>query len=245
DFGRASGRYSYYRNIFDIGYAKDLSKHFSIQGHYGNENYSAQREDIRDSLLHRVGFDVHYIQSSATDYLLGYDFVTRHFDAGGTASVHTLATGFRHFLTSQLYVDTRAGVSLVEAFVGSNTSEPSVFAALTNDFNANDSASVSYRKTSMPSSFTADIFDSWRLSASLRRQLLERLRMAMEVFWGEGNFAALSIIDEQTGVNVQLSYDVSKDAAAFMAFTYSEVDSNIDTRSYVRNLIDAGVRISF
>lgn len=245
DFGRTSGRYSYYRNTFNTEYTRDLSKHVSIQGHYGNESYSTSREDIRDSLLNRAGFDVNYIKSSATAFSLGYDFTTRHIDESGTATVHTLAAGFKHFLTTQLYIDTRAGVSLVEAFDGSNAAEPSVIAALTNDFNETDSASLSWRKTSTPSSFTADIFDSWRVALSLGRQLLERLKMTASVFFGEGDFAALGITDRQTGASARLSYEVTKNAQTFLAYTYSEVDSNIDTRGYDRNLVEVGVRVVF
>ena len=245
DFGRTSGRYSYYRNIFNTEYTRDLNKHVSVQGRYGNESYSASREDVNDSLLHRVGFDVNYVESSATAFLLGYDFTARHIDESGTATVHTLATGFRHFLTTQLYIDTRAGVSFVEAFDGGNAAEPSVIAALTNDFNETDSASLSYRKTSTPSSFTADIFDSWRVALNLSRQLLERLKMTASVFFGEGDFTVLGITDRQTGASTRLSYEVTKNAQTFLAYTYSEVDSNIDTRGYDRNLVEVGVRVVF
>lgn len=245
DFGRTSGRYSYYRNTFNTAYTRDVSKHVSLEGRYGNENYSASEASIRDSLLHRVGADIIYIQSSATAFLLGYDFTTRRIEDTGSADVHTVSTGLRHSLTKQLYLDTRAGVSFVEAFNGSNTSEPNVVVALTNDFSETDSAGLSYRKTSTPSSYTADIFDSWQFAASLSRQLLERLRMAVSVFFGEGDFEALSINDKQTGVTARLNYDVSKDAVAFLAFTHSEVDSNVDTRSYGRNLVEVGVRMNF
>ncbi|MCK5581163.1 MAG: outer membrane beta-barrel protein [Candidatus Omnitrophica bacterium] len=244
-FGKTSGRYSYNRNIFNAEYIRDVSKHVSLQGRYGNESYRASRSDVRDSLSHSVGFDVNYIRSSATNYLFGYDFITHHIDDSGTATVHTVSTGFRHFLTKQLYADARAGVSFVDAFDESNTSEPNVIVAVTNDFNETDSASLSYRKTNMPSLYAVDIFDSWRVTASLSRQLLERLRTTVSVFFGEGNFEALSINDKQTGVNAQLSYDVSKDAVAFLSFIYSDIDSNINTRSYDRNLIEVGTRISF
>ena len=245
DFGRTSGRYSYYRNTFNAAYTRDFSKHVSVEGRYGNESYSASREDLRDSLLHRTGFDVNYIKSSALAFLFGYDFSTRHIDESGSATVHTLAAGFRHFLTTQFYIDTRAGVSLVEAFDGSNASRPSVTVALTDDFNETDSASLSYRKTSTPSSFTADIFDSWRVALSLGRQLLERLKMTASVFFGEGDFAALNITDRQTGASARLSYEVTRNAQTFLAYTYSEVDSNMDTRGYDRNLVEAGVRFVF
>lgn len=245
DFGRTSGRYSYYRNIFHAEYTRDVSKHVSLQGHYGNENYGASGGGSSDSLLHRAGFDVNYIKSSATAFLIGYDFTARDIDESGSATVYTWVTGFRHFLTSQLSVDTRAGVSFVEALDGSSAAEPSVIVALTNDFSETDSAGLSYRKTSAPSSFTADIFDSWQVAANLSRQLLERLSMTASVFFGAGDFAAQNIADRQIGASTRLSYEVTKNARMFLAYTYSDLDSNVDTRSYVRNLVEAGIKVVF
>jgi len=245
DFGRTPGRYSYYRNTFNTAYTRDLSKYVSVEGRYRNRIYNASREDIRDSLDHRVGFDVNYLKSSATTFLLGYDFITRHIDGSDSSNVHTLSTGFKHFLTKQLYMDTRTGVSFVETTDGSNTSKPNIIVVLTNDFSETDSASLSYRQTSRPSSYQADIFDSWRVAVNLKRQLLERLGMTVSIFFGEGEFEARSINDTKIGVSTRVNYDVRKDMVAFLAYTYSEVDSNIDTRSYDRNLIEVGVRMTF
>ena len=245
DFGRTSGRYSYYRNTFNTTYIRDINKHVSLEGHYGNENYNVSEAGGSDSLLHRVGFDLNYIQSSAIAYVLGYDFTTRHIDGSGNANVQTLSSGVRYFLTSQLYMDARAGISFVNAFNGSNTVEPNFIASITNDFNETDSASLSYSQTSVPSSFSADVFDSWRVALNLRRQLLERLNMIASIFFGKGQFDALDIDDQQTGINTRLSYEVKEDATAFIAYTYSEIDSNITTRRYNRNLIEIGIRFSF
>jgi len=245
DFGRDSGRYSYYRNVFDTEYTREFSKHVSLEGHYGNEYYTASRDSIKDSLLHQVGFDINYILSSATAYLMGYNFTTRHVDDSGSADVHTLSTGINHFLTKQLNMDVRAGVSFIEDFGGGNTSEPSINVSLTNDFNETDSASLTYRLTSKPSAFRADVFDAWRISASLTRRLLERLKMTVSVFFGEGEYSASSIEDQKTGVSTRLSYDVKEEATAFIAYTFSEVDSNIDSRDYRRNLVELGMNFVF
>ena len=245
DFGRTAGRYSYYRNIFKTVYTRNISKHVAIEGHYGNESYNVSEAGTRDSLLHTVGFDMNYIKSSATAFLLGYDFSTRHVEGSGSADVHTLSTGFRHFLTKQLYMDARGGISFVEAFDGSNATEPSVVVSLTNDFNETDSASLSFSQTSMPSAFTADIFDAWRITANLKRQLLERLNMIVSLFYGEGEFDASNIEDRQTGASTRFSYDVKENMTAFLAYTYLQVDSNIDSRGYGRNLVELGMRVSF
>ena len=97
DFGRTSGRYSYYRNTFNSTYTRDLSKHISVESHYGNQNYTTSQAGANDSLLHSVGLDISYIQSSATAYLLGYDFTTRHINTIGNANVHTDFNGVSSF----------------------------------------------------------------------------------------------------------------------------------------------------
>jgi len=245
DFGRDSGRFDYYRNVLDTEYTREVNKHVSIVGRYGNENYTASKDSIKDSLLHRVGFDINYILSSATAYLMGYEFMTRNVDDGGNADVHTISTGVNHFLTKQLNMDIRAGVSQIEGFDGSNASEPSINVALTNDFSETDSASITYKLTSKPSTFRADIFDAWRIAVNLKRQLLERLKLTVSVFFGEGEFKASGIEDKKMGTRTLLSYDVRENAKAFIAYTFSEVDSNLDSRDYRRNLVELGMNIAF
>ena len=245
DFGRTSGRYSYWRNRFHTDYERDLSKHVLVKGYYGNEFYAASRDNSNDSTMHHIGADGFYILNSSTAYILGYDFTTRHIDNNGSAQVHTIATGARHFLTKQLYIDGRVGVSFVDGYSGSSTSEPNVVVALSNDFSETDSASISYRKTSMPTTDTAAIWDSWRVALSFARQISKRLDGGVSIFYGEGEYDAFSIDDQQTGVSARLNYDIKEDVTAFLAYTYSEVDSNLDSRNYARNRVEAGVRMTF
>ncbi len=244
-FGRTSGRYSYYRNNFDAAYIRDMSKHFSIEGRYDHETYSVSRDDLSDSMMHRVGIAAVYIRNSALSFLLGYDFTMRRLEGSGRADVHTFSTGIRYSLTKRSYFDGRCGVSLVDAFDGSRAFRPSVTLTLTNDFDETDSITLTYRKISMPSSDTADIWNSWQTSLEVSRQWSARLKTALSVFLGVGEFAALKIEDRQIGVEARLNYDVRENVAVFLTYTRSEVDSDVDSRDYRRNQVAMGVRMTF
>ncbi|VAW11424.1 hypothetical protein MNBD_BACTEROID05-365, partial [hydrothermal vent metagenome] len=245
DFGRRSGRYSYYRNSFDVEYERNINKRLTAKGRYGNQVFGASNNSVTNSFQNNVGFEVNFIQSSATYYLLGYDFYTRSYDSAGSLMVNAFSGGFKHFLTKQLYLLARAGVSIVESVNGDSSAQPDIFVSLVDDLSETNTVSLTYEKRNLPSSFSADIFDSWRVSLNLRRRLLERMRMNLSVFLGEGEFKTLGTQDTQTGVKSQLNYELSKNTVSFLSYTFAQVDSNTNSRDYKRNLIELGLKVLF
>ncbi len=245
DFGRRSGRYAYYRNSFDIEYERNFSKRVTAKGRYGNQLFGASDNSITNSFENNVGFEFNFIQSSSTYYLLGYDFYIRNYDSAGSLMVNAFSGGVKHFLTKQLYLLARAGVSIVESVNGDSSAQPDIFVSLVDDLSETNTVSLTYEKRNLPSSFSADIFDSWRVSLGLRRRLLARMRMNLSVFLGEGDFKTLGTSDTQTGVKSQLNYDLSKNTVSFLSYTFAEVNSNISSRDYKRNLVELGVKVLF
>ena len=57
------------------------------------------------------------------------------------------------------------------------------------------------------------------------------------LFYGEGEFAALSIEDELFGAKVGFSYDLSRDVKGAVTYAYSSVDSTSASRDYTRNAV--------
>ena len=162
-------------------------------------------------MLHQVGADVNFIENSTTAFLVGYNFITRHITGSGSATVQVVSAGIRQFLTEQLSAYARVGVSMLNDYDGRDSTAPNLVFTLTNDFNERDSGSLSYSQTSTPSSDSADIFDAWRVALSLQRQLLARLKLAVSVFYGDGEFQDRDINDQQTGLSAQLSYELSRE----------------------------------
>lgn len=245
DFGRTSGRYSYYRNRFDTQYTHDISKHLSAQANYGNTSYRVSRSDLTDSFTQRFGLGLNYNQTTATIYRVMYEYLISTFDPGGDASVNAILAGVKHYLTKQIYFDLNAGASIVEAVDGSSSTKPNVTLSLTKDLNETDSVSIAYKQTSSPSSYSSDIFNSWRVEINGRWQLLKRLAAKAILFYGEGEFKDLSFTDRQTGITTQMTYELKKDIQTFLGYTYANVDSNSATREYRRNLIELGLQFNF
>ena len=244
-FGRTAGRYSFYRNSMNLQYSRDLSKQLGLLVGYDNEIYEVDRANSSDSFLNRVSVELDYFRSSATVFILAYYFSVRDLDPGANSTVHSLVTGVRHYLTKQLYVDATTGLSLVEDFSGKTSTDPRIFLTLTDDIDENTSVSVSFQKEKFPNGYTEDVFDYWQLTARVRHQLVERMGVVFSGFYGDGDFDSLNIRDKLTGVSTRLNYDLTEHVSAYVDYTYSQTQSNVDARGYERNIITVGMNCSF
>ncbi len=245
-FGRTTGRYSYYRNNFDLKYFKDLTSRLTVMSRYGHELYAISREDISDSILHRPGVELNFTADSDTVYLIGYDYQDRTFDSGGKSFIHTVMVGLRRFLTKQLSVEMRGGSSLTEsAHNGHRTTKPSVQVQLNDNINDKTSVSMGYRKENMPNAFTQDVFDLWQLALNIKRQIFKRLAFVLTSFYGEGEFHSLQIHERLNGVSGRFNYEARENLQIFLEYSHARADSNDDAREYNRNLVSLGVTFNF
>lgn len=245
EFGRTSGRYSYCLNRFNLGYSRDISKQLSLSLKYANEFYKPSGEDLLDSSLHSIGLQADYFFSSRTIFPFLYEFFYRDFDSGQSSSIHSLAAGIRQYLTRQLYIDARAGLNFIDSFNNQDYTKINLLAALTNEVNETTRNTLTFSKEYNTNYSTEDIFDSWRLTLSFIKQLLERLTCSVSVFYGKGEYVSSNIKDEFKGGNTRLAYDLNKDSQIFLMYSYSNNSSNNNTRGYDRNIISIGLRHNF
>ncbi len=244
-FGRTSGRYSYIRNRFELGYLRVLSKHLNVQMTYGNELYNVSRDDLSDSVMNKTGVELDYIQSSAWTFLLGYDYSTRDFNPGGSVVGNAIVAGVRRFFTPQLYLDVKPGVTLTKSVDNEDFVKATALIALTDEISKNIKAGIYFQSDSNATSSSQDIFNSWRIGGNFFKQLLRRLNGTIGAFYGRGEYESSGIEDELIGVNTRLEYEVTKNAATFLGYGYAETISNRDNRGYVKNTISLGVRVNF
>jgi len=244
-FGRATGRYSYYRNKLNLAYTKDIAKQLSVTARYANEIDEISREDLSDSSLNKAGLEATYFPSSATILMFSYDFSERDFDPGDNATTHTIAGGLRHYLTSQLYFDGRAGLDLINSYDQQDYTKPLIQASLTNDIDENTRAGISFAREYYTNAYSEDLFDYWHASASLRKQLFKRLGCSLSAFYGEGEYIAAGLTDKLRGASIGFTYDLRKNLKGTLNYSYSNVDSTINTREYTRNSVLVGIKAEF
>ncbi len=89
------------------------------------------------------------------------------------------------------------------------------------------------------------MFNSWRLSGGVSRQLLKRLTGSASAFYGRGEFASFKIKDNYVGANAVLAIELTKNVRATLGYTYSETASTIGIRDYRKNVISLGIESEF
>jgi len=244
-FGRVNDRYVYDQNRFSLEYSRDFSKQLSFALNYQNEYYSPDRADLSESTLNAGGIKADYYCSSATIASFVYEVAQRAFDPGTSAVSHTVLAGIRQYLTSQVYLEGQAGVDFITNFNDDQITEPRFRLSLVNELDEKTQVGITFSKDFATNNYTEDVFDTWRLSVTLGRQLLERMTVFGSAFFGQGEYDSLKIKDDLLGVSLGLRYQISRDITASFGYSYSQTDSNDDTRDFDRNRVLVGVDIKF
>ncbi|OQX79325.1 MAG: hypothetical protein B6D56_07335 [Candidatus Omnitrophica bacterium 4484_70.1] len=244
-FGRTGGRYSYYRNKFNLIYIRDISKYLNIRAIFANEINEVSRQGLRDSTLNQAGFNLNYFWSPSIILKFNYSFFLRDFTPGEGASTHSIVLGLRNYLSSQLYFDFRGGMEVIESFNDKNYIRPLIQALVTGDIDENTRVKLAFTKKYYTNAYTEDLFNYWRVSAFLTRRLLKRLRGSLLGFYGEGRYVAIGIRDKLNGVTFTFTFDVGRDIKANFSYTNSRVDSTDIGREYIKNTVGLGVTIKF
>ncbi|MCK4947478.1 MAG: outer membrane beta-barrel protein [Candidatus Aureabacteria bacterium] len=245
EFGRTSGRYGYYRNKFNFDYTRDITKQFSVTAKYANEIDYISREDMKDSYLNRAGIEADYSLSSTTILFVSYDFMNRKFVHDDDSSTNSIASGIRHYLTKQIYFDGRIGVDFIRSYNDENYTRPLISASITDELDENTRLSISFKKEDYTSSYEEDLFNHWRASVLFTRQLAERLSCSLSGFYGEGKYVLLDIKDKLLGASIACSYDFRENLKGNLKYTYSDVNSTIESRKYTKNTVTLGLSIDF
>ncbi|MCF6155175.1 MAG: hypothetical protein E3K36_07965 [Candidatus Brocadia sp.] len=245
-FGRSAGRFEFFQNKFEINYSNDVSKQLSLYVKYANEINVFSGIDRPDSFLNKPGFGLSYTFSpTATIFSFSYTFTSVQFEDENDATINTIGPGIRQYITKKLFFDGRTGVDFIDSFDDENLTKPFFHASLTYILSEKTRASLSFNKKYETSPYFADIFNNWRTSASLSRQMWERLGCSLSIFYGDGEFVSSTFEQRLLGVNSSLRYDISRNLKGNLTYTYSELNSNAETAGYSKNTVFLGFVAGF
>ena len=106
-----------FTNRFHVDYSRDVFKQLSLTLRYDNDFDTYSGVDfLEDSILNRMGIESNYSITPETSFLFVYDFTTREFQGGDDASINTVTTGIRQYITRKIYFDGKAGLSFIDTF---------------------------------------------------------------------------------------------------------------------------------
>ena len=245
-FGRTAGRFEFFQNKFNIDYSNDVAKQLSLVVKYANEINVFSGASTPNSILNKPGLGLSYLFSpTATIFSLLYEFTNVQFETEEDATINTIGPGIRQYITKKFYFDGSTGVDFIDSFEDENLTKPFVQASLTYIIEEKTSARFSFNKKYGTSPYFAEIFNNWRTSASLTRQMLERLGCSLSVFYGEGEFISSTFKQKLVGANSSLKYDISRNLKGNLTYTYSQFDSNVETVGYSKNTLFLGLVAEF
>ena len=245
EFENRGGRFSFFRNRFNLNWTRDIAQALSVTGNYGNELYDVSRNDLRDSWLHTAGFLFDWTLGASTIARGGYDVAARSFDPGDSSTTQTVSAGARRYLTPRVYVDGMTGVSFISGFSGDATTRPNILLSLTHEVNERTRNTLSFKKSSSTTSSTQDIFTSWRITGEAHRDLTRRLGASGSMFYGQGSYSGLSIEDDLFGAEAGLGYQIRPDVTGRVSYRFVSVDSTGAARSYDKNAVLVSVDAQF
>lgn len=244
-FGRASGRYDYYKNGFDSSWTHDFTKQFSMELKYRNNYYDPQRSDLVRSIQHKPGVEVDYAFTSWTSGLVYYDYTNRHYDGRGTVHKNSTGVGAKHFFTEQIYGDVKVGVDFIQPISGKDLTKPQFFVGLTDLIDERTTYGISYINDYGDMAYSQELFNRWQINMNWGKQLLERLNLLLSFFTGEGKYVNLGTSDRFTGAGFLLTYALTQDMDLTGGYSFSASHSNVDNQGFEKNLLSMQINVKF
>lgn len=244
-FGRASGRFSYSRNDFDLSYIREIGGSLSVEGRYGNQINEGEESAVIDSHLNSAGATVSYAHNAYFTFLLAYDYAKRDLRAGRSSSLHKVSTGFRQYFTPRFYLDGRIGLNTVRTYGGGAHTSPPLYAALTHELNERTRFSLSYEKEYEMNPYMEEFFDQWKTSGFVERQVSQRLGVAANGFYGKGEYASFGIRDVLWGAGAGLNFELRENLKLNLALSHSDMTSSEPARGHLKNRAYAGLAMEF
>ena len=242
---RGGGRLDYFKNRFNVNYSRDIAKQLTITTRYANDIDIFSGVDRPSSSQNRAGLETAYSFSPTTIFFFTYDFSIREYEDRGNISINTIATGIRQYITKKLYFDGKTGLDFIDSVDDTSPTRGLIRSSLTYQIDRDLDASVSFQKSNNASSFSPSIFGGWRTSASVTRQMLERLRFSLLAFYGEGKSLSTDFEQKLLGANSTLTYDISKNLKGNLTYSYSQSDPNIESSGYTRSMVFIGLTAGF
>jgi hypothetical protein len=210
-----------------------------------NETVNYSRPDIADFYLNNFGIEGGYILTPFTNFSLSYDFSSRNIYSGRRSLIHSAALGIRKYMTKTSFFDGKTGIDLITPFAGDRMTRNSYAVSFTNEIDINNNALFSFLKQYTVSSFTPDIFDQWKISGDFNGHLLERVGLSLSAFYGRGKYISSVIIDKNTGSSISFDYDIKANMKGRLSYTFSNVDSTLESHEYSKNTVSADINAYF
>lgn len=231
-FGRTGGQYSYWTFQTDGSYTRDVSQRFSLTATVGGGINIIEKEAGTDSYNLRAGLSGYYKLSNKWGLLGGYDFAFREFDGGPHSTIHALTGGTRYYFTDRLFWDGIGGFQIVDNFSNDILVRPYIQTSLNGQLDKKTTAKILYSQRTETTSYSESVFDQWRTSLVLTRQLWGRLSANASAFYGQGKYKSRGTQDDYLGASGGLAYEINEHFKITANYTFTMQHSKPSSNDY-------------
>lgn len=242
-FGQSDEGTGYMSNNGSVNLSVYVTSELFFNADYTNSIMKNDSSTMTDSVLHNGGGSIGYSFDSANIVQAGYMYNLMKYDDGDQSTGHRGYAQYEKFLTRQLRSILLGGYDYIKTTEGIVKSSRWI-ATLVDDVDKNNQLEISFLKENTISNISNDIFDNWRVSGSLRREISERTSVSASAFYGEGTYKYSKISDKLIGASIALSFDVTEFVNFNMGYTHTRSKSNtpgIEENAYNRNQVSAGL----
>lgn len=236
--GRATGRYDYFLNDFDVQHVHRFSEQWSSILRFDNEFYDPGQSALAQSVLNKATMEADYALDSRTTLLGVYGYAIREFDAGGRIERHVPEAGWRRLLTSRMSVEMRVGSTAV-SYGETSVTKPRYLASLTVTDEERMESTLLFLKEIAENAFSEDPFDIWQAQFNCTRQISRRLKGEGGAFYGKGRFLASRKEEDFIGASIGASFELTRDILARAGYAFSRIDSSDPAQEYTKNSFTA------
>lgn len=244
-FGRNTGRYRTNRNKLFLTYEFDISNYALFQWTYGNEITAYSRADLNDSTRNETGARLQYAFDHANRAGLKYELAIRSFESDTQIINNALIVDYGHNFTKQLQLVFKVGTDFINSDISGSTVQGRYEIGLLNDIDEITRAGLSYKRGLNSESNSQDLFDSYRFTGSVGRELTQRIAVFGTAFYGKGEYQQSQVENELVGAGAGVNYLFLRNAIVKLTYDYSETISNQASSSYQRNVVGLQTQMKF
>ncbi len=244
-FTTDQGRYERHRNIFDFNYSRDMGSRITVNGRYNNEIIKTDNPLLDDLYIHRPGVQIDYSLGTANVISVFYSYIHINTEEHESAHVHRTGLGHRYYFTRQLYIENRGGQDYILTLDDLKYTRPFIQSALVGNIDEGFIVRFNFEKHTIMSEHNREIFDTWRISGNLEKQILRSVWMTLLGFYGKGEYVPSGTRNSFIGITTALIYRHRENTEGTVRYTMARANSSQAGTGYERNIWEAGISIRF
>jgi len=242
-FGRPAGEEGYWTNNFNFEFNTQLFRQFDFGGHYSNTVTENRADYLMDSISHEAGGELSYSWTSANIPSCFYNYIYTNYSDATHNSGHSAGLSYEHYFTRQLYGIISGGFNNAITATGTSYS-PLITVSLIDDIDENNEINLTFTRGLTISPHTDEIFDNWNISATLTRQVWERLTFDFTSFYGQGQYRPSNNINKLFGLTTSLSYEIKEDIHGSIEYSFTRNKTEMAGAGdiiYYRNIVTLSI----